>query len=111
MILKARGEALNEPAPFAELHRRVGVRDSGSSTPTSGNDGASKPPSGGFGADVDHRECDSRIDRPETAEFGVDDHPEVTRSSENDRSNLFAETTVDHQTLTGDDTAIQCPLR
>ena len=37
-----------------------------------------------FGADVDHRDRDSRIDRPEASEFGVDDRPEVTRSIESD---------------------------
>lgn len=61
-----------------------------------------------FGADVDHRERDSRIDRPEASEFGVDDRPEVTRSTESDQSNLFAETADDQQTLTGDDAAMQC---
>ena len=32
----------------------------------------------------------------------------MTRSSESDRSNLFAETAEDQQTLTGDDAAMQC---
>ena len=31
-----------------------------------------------FGAEVDHRERDSRIDRTQASEFGVDDRPEVT---------------------------------
>ena len=61
-----------------------------------------------FGADVDHRNRDSRLDRPEASEFGVDDRPEVTRSSESDQSNLFAETADDQQTLTGDDATMQC---
>lgn len=61
-----------------------------------------------FGADVDHRDHDSRIDRPEASEFGVDDRPEVTRSTESNQSNLFAETADDQQTLTGDDAAMQC---
>ena len=39
-----------------------------------------------FGADVDHRDRDSRLDRPEASEFGVDDHPEVEHSSEGDQS-------------------------
>ena len=50
-----------------------------------------------FGADADHRERDSRIDRSE-----------VTRSSESNQSNLLAETAEDQQTLTGDDAAMQC---
>ena len=61
-----------------------------------------------FGADVDHRDRDSRLDRPEASEFGVDDRPEMTRSTESDQSNLFAETDDDQQTLTGDDAAMQC---
>ena len=61
-----------------------------------------------FGADVDHRKRDSRIDRPEASKFGVDDRPEVTRSTESDQSKLFAETADDQQTLTGDDAAMQC---
>ena len=30
-----------------------------------------------FGADVDHRDRDSRLDQPEASKFGVDDRPEV----------------------------------
>lgn len=61
-----------------------------------------------FGADVDHRDRDSRLDRPEASEFGVDDRPEVERSSEDDQSTLFADTAEDQQTLTGDDAANRC---
>ena len=61
-----------------------------------------------FDADVDHRDRDSRVDRPEASEFGVDDRPEVVRSSEGDQSTLFADTAEDQQTLTGDDAADRC---
>ncbi|SFL64201.1 hypothetical protein SAMN04487950_4466 [Halogranum rubrum] len=61
-----------------------------------------------FGADVDHRDRDSRLDRPEASEFGVDDRPEVTQSSTGDQSTLFADTDADQQTLTGDEAAMQC---
>jgi len=61
-----------------------------------------------FGADVDHRDRDSRLDRPEASEFGVDDRPEVEQSSESDQSNLFADTTEDQQTLAGDDASDRC---
>ena len=61
-----------------------------------------------FGADVDHRERDSRLGRPEASEFGVDDRPKVTHTTESDQSNLFVETADDQQTLTGDDAAMQC---
>ncbi|WP_058827160.1 hypothetical protein [Haloferax sp. Q22] len=61
-----------------------------------------------FGADVDHRDRDSRLDRPEASEFGVDDRPEVAQSSTGDQSTLFADTDADQQTLTGDEAAMQC---
>ena len=66
---------------------------------------------GDFGADVDHRDRDSRLDRPEASEFGVDDRPEGEQSSESNQSNLFAETTEDQQTLAGDDAADRCPFK
>jgi hypothetical protein len=50
-----------------------------------------------FGADVDHRDRDSRLDRPEASEFGVDDRPEVEQTSEGDQSTLFADTDEDQQ--------------
>ena len=61
-----------------------------------------------FGADVDHRDCDARLDRPEASEFGVDDRPEVEQSSEGDQSTLFANTAADQQTLAGEQAAGQC---
>lgn len=61
-----------------------------------------------FGAEVDHRKRDSRIDRPQASEFGVDDRPEMTQSSESDQSTLFADTDEDQQTLTGDNAAACC---
>jgi len=61
-----------------------------------------------FGADVDHRDRDSRLDRLEASEFGVDDRPEVGQSSEGDQSTLYADTDEDQQTLTGNDAANRC---
>jgi hypothetical protein len=61
-----------------------------------------------FGADVDHRDRDSRLDRLEASEFGADDRPNVTQSSEGDQSTLFADTDEDQQTLTGAEAAMQC---
>ena len=61
-----------------------------------------------FGADVDHRDRDSRLDRPEASEFGVDDRPEVAQSSEGDQSTLFADTDEDQQTLTGGNAPACC---
>jgi hypothetical protein len=61
-----------------------------------------------FGADVDHRDRDSRLDRPEASKFGVDDRPEVEQTSEGDQSTLFADTDEDQQTLNGEDASAQC---
>jgi hypothetical protein len=61
-----------------------------------------------FGADVDHRDRDSRLGRPEASEFGVDDRPEVGHSEEGDQPTLFADTAEDQQILAGDDAAARC---
>ena len=60
-----------------------------------------------FGADVDHRDRDSRLDQPEASEFGVDDRPEVEQTSERDQSTLFADTDEDQQTLNSEDASAQ----
>jgi hypothetical protein len=61
-----------------------------------------------FGADVDHRERDTRIDQPEASTFGVDDRKTVTRGDGGQQRALFADTTDDQQTLTGERAASQC---
>ena len=61
-----------------------------------------------FGADVDHRECDTRIDQPEATSFGVDDRKTVTRGDGGEQRALFADTDDDQQTLTGERAASQC---
>lgn len=61
-----------------------------------------------FGAEVDHRDCESRMDRPAASHFGVDDRPEVRRSAESDQATLFADTEEDQATLAGERAATQC---
>jgi hypothetical protein len=61
-----------------------------------------------WGADVDHRERDTRIERAEATSFGVDDRPEVTSTDAGEQGALFANTTDDQQTLTGERAASQC---
>jgi hypothetical protein len=61
-----------------------------------------------FGADVDHRERDTRIDQPEATSFGVDDRKTVTRGDGGEQRALFADTDDDQQTLTGERAASQC---
>jgi hypothetical protein len=61
-----------------------------------------------FGASVDHRERDTRIDQPEATSFGVDDRKTVTRGDGGEQHALFADTEDDQQTLTGERAASQC---
>ena len=61
-----------------------------------------------FGADVDHRERDTRIDRPKASRFGVDDRKTVTRDGGGEQSGLFADTDADQRTLTGERAADRC---
>jgi hypothetical protein len=61
-----------------------------------------------WGADVDHRERDTRIDQPEASSFGVDDRASVTRGDGGEQHALFADTDDDQQTLTGERAASQC---
>ena len=61
-----------------------------------------------FGAKVDHRERDSKLDRPEADQFGVDDRPEVTHTAESDQATLFADTADDQRTLTGEEATHRC---
>lgn len=57
-----------------------------------------------YGANVDHREVDSRIDQPAASEFGVDDRAEIRRSKteQSDQASLFVDTANDQQTLSGE---------
>jgi hypothetical protein len=61
-----------------------------------------------FGASVDHRERDTRIDQPEASSFGVDDRKTITRGDGGEQRALFADTDDDQQTLTGEHAASQC---
>ncbi|CDK38263.1 hypothetical protein [Halorubrum sp. AJ67] len=60
-----------------------------------------------FDVDVDKRERESRLDRPEATGLLCDDRPEVTCSSEGEQANLFADAEEDQQTLSGDNAANQ----
>ncbi|TKX72466.1 hypothetical protein [Halorubrum sp. GN11GM_10-3_MGM] len=91
--------------PEFEIQRQTAFGDDGQLEVTETNVETSLED---FGADVDHRDRNSRLDRPEASDFGVDDRPEVEQTSEGDQSTLFADTDKDQQTLAGDDTATRC---
>lgn len=61
-----------------------------------------------FGADVDHRERDTRMDQPEATSFGVDDRKTVTRNGGGEQHALFADTEDDQLTLGGERAGNQC---
>jgi hypothetical protein len=61
-----------------------------------------------WGADVDHRERDTRIEQPEASSFGVDDRKTVTRGDGGEQRALFADTADDQQTLGGERAVSQC---
>ncbi len=61
-----------------------------------------------FGADVDHRERDTRMDQPEATSFGVDDRKTITRNGGGEQHALFADTEDDQRTLGGERAANQC---
>lgn len=71
--------------PDINIHRQTAFGDDGQLEVTETNVETSLED---FGADVDHRERDSRLDRPEASEFGVDDRPAVQQESESDQSKL-----------------------
>jgi len=52
-----------------------------------------------FGAEVDHRQRESELDRPTASEFGVDDRPEANRTDIGEQHSLFADIDSDQQTL------------
>ena len=91
--------------PDIEIQRQTAFGDDGQLEVTETNVETSLED---FGADVDHRDRDSRLDRPEASEFGVDDRPEIVQSSTGEQSSLFADMDADQQTLTGDDAAMGC---
>ncbi|WP_049916989.1 hypothetical protein [Halogeometricum pallidum] len=91
--------------PEIEIQRQTVFGDDGQLEVTEGSVETSLED---FGADVDHRDQDSRLDRPEASQFGVDDRPKVEQASEGDQSTLFADTDEDQQTLTGEEAAMQC---
>jgi hypothetical protein len=61
-----------------------------------------------WGADVDHRERDTRMAKPEATSFGVDDRKTVTRNGGGEQHALFADTEDDQRTLGGERAASQC---
>ena len=58
-----------------------------------------------FGAEVDHRERETRVEQVSASEFGVDDRPEVKRAKSGEQARLFMSTAEDQRTLNGEQAA------
>jgi len=58
-----------------------------------------------YGAEVDHRERDTKIEQASASEFGVDDRPEVQRADEGEQAGLFTSAVENQQTLNGEQAA------
>ena len=99
------GTVVNRSIPEIEIQRQTAFGEDGQLEVTETSIETSLED---FGADIDHRDRDSRLDRPEANEFGVDDRPEVKQSAEDEQSTLFADTDEDQQTHTGDKAAARC---
>jgi hypothetical protein len=57
-----------------------------------------------FGIDLDHRDPDSRVDKPEATEFGIDDRPQIKQASqEGTQVPLVASIHEEQETLCGED--------
>jgi hypothetical protein len=58
-----------------------------------------------YGAEVDHREQESRVEQASASEFGIDDRPEVKRADEGEQVGLFTSAEEDQRTLNGEQAA------
>ena len=58
-----------------------------------------------FGAEVDHRERETRVEQVSASEFGVDDRPEVKRAKSGEQARLFTSAAEDQRTLNGEQAA------
>ena len=58
-----------------------------------------------FGAEVDHRERETRVEQVSASEFGVDDRPEVKPAKSGEQARLFTSAAEDQRTLNGEQAA------
>ena len=84
------------------VQRQMVFADGGEIEPEEGPVGTSLED---FGADVDHRERETRVEQASASEFGVDDRPEVKRSEHGEQGALFTSADEDQRTLRGEQAA------
>jgi hypothetical protein len=58
-----------------------------------------------FGAEVDHRTRDTKIEQASASEFGIDDRPEVKRAENGEQVGLFTSAAEEQRTLDGEQAA------
>lgn len=61
-----------------------------------------------FDVDVEKRERETQIDRPEASGLMADDRPEVNTQDGGEQANLFADAEEEQQTLAGESAQNQC---
>lgn len=61
-----------------------------------------------FDVDVEKREKETQIDRPEASGLMADDRPELDTRDGGEQANLFADAEEEQQTLTGESAQNQC---
>ena len=86
------------------IQRQMVFAEGGEIEPEDGTVGTSLED---FGADIDHRERESRVEQASASEFGVDDRSEVRRTENSEQGALFTSADEDQRTLEGEQAAGQ----
>jgi len=60
-----------------------------------------------YGANVDHRERETQVERASASQFGIDDRPEARRVESGEQAGLFTNAAEDQRTLNGEQAAGQ----
>ena len=60
-----------------------------------------------YGAEVDHREQETRVEQASASEFGIDNRPEVKRAESGEQAGLFTSAAEEQRTLNGEQAAGQ----
>ena len=58
-----------------------------------------------YGAEIDHREQETRVEQASASEFGIDDRPEVKRAESSEQAGLFTSAAEEQRTLDGEQAA------
>ena len=84
------------------VQRQMVFAESGEIEPEEGPVGTSLED---YGAEVDHREQESRVEQASASEFGIDDRLEVKRAESGEQAGLFTSAAEEQRTLDGEQAA------